>query len=191
MARCSCNNCGQHIEFDDSMAGSEVACPTCGMDTELFLPRGELSPEINAPTPTYQQGKPASAASTTKQLQSDEGMPMATEGQPMPQRPGKVLAISIMTLAGGIIALLGCALTLLIIPFWIPWIFSLVLGIIATIKGSFMLANKPGFLSIKAIAIMQIVNIINFDAVNLTLGIITLVFLNDPKVKNYLRSKRL
>jgi len=111
----------------------------------------------------------------------------------MPQRPGKVLAISIMTLAGGIIALLGCAFIFLIFPLWIPWIFSLVLGIIATIKGSFMLANKPGFLSIKTIAIMQIVNAINPLGIlfNLPLGIITLVFLNDPKVKNYLRSKRL
>jgi hypothetical protein len=36
---------------------------------------------------------------------------------------------------------------------------------------------------------MQIVNIINCDVVNLTLGIITLVFLNDPEVREHLRSQ--
>ena len=42
-------------------------------------------------------------------------------------------------------------------------------------------ASALAFASAKTIAIMQIVNIINCDMVNLTLGIITLVFLNDPK----------
>ena len=36
---------------------------------------------------------------------------------------------------------------------------------------------------------MQIINIINCDMVNLTLGIITLVFLNDPEVRDHLRFK--
>ena len=205
MARCSCNNCGQHIEFDNSMVGSEVACPSCGMDTELFIPGGEAQPEIEAPTPPYQQVDPASAATTTDQLQSDGGMPATAEGQPMPQRPGKVLAISIMTLAGGIIAILGCGFILYITAFLlatnnilffltiISAIYSIILGILATIKGSLMLANKPGFLSVKTIAIMQIINLISCPGFvfNLPLGIITLVFLKDPEVKNYLRSKRL
>ncbi len=75
--------------------------------------------------------------------------------------------------------------------FWIPWIYSLILGIMAIIKGSQMLGSNPApaFASAKTIAIMQIVNIINCDMVNLTLGIITLVFLKDPEVKDWLRSK--
>ena len=123
----------------------------------------------------------------------------------MPQRPGKVLAISIMTLAGGIIAILGCGFILYItalsletniILFFLTIvlaIYSIILGILATIKGSLMLANKPGFLSVKTIAIMQIINLISCPGFvfNLPLGIITLVFLKDPEVKNYLRSKRL
>jgi hypothetical protein len=75
--------------------------------------------------------------------------------------------------------------------FWIPWIYSLVLGIMAIIKGSQMLGSNPApaFASAKTIAIMQIVNIINCDMVNLTLGIITLVFLNDSEVREHLRSQ--
>jgi hypothetical protein len=61
----------------------------------------------------------------------------------------------------------------------------------ATIKGSQMLGSNPApaFASARTIAIMQIVNIINCDIPNLTMGIINLVFLNDPEVKDYLRSE--
>ena len=111
-------------------------------------------------------------------------------GQPI--KPGKIQAISVMTLVGGILAILTClGIGLATVGFWIPWIYSLVLGIMATIKGSQMLGSNPApaFASARTIAIMQIVNIINCDVVNLTLGIISLVFLNDPEVKKHLRSQ--
>ena len=115
---------------------------------------------------------------------------VAPAGQPI--KPGKLQAVAIMTLAGGIWAILTCfGIGLGTAGFWIPWIYSLVLGIMAIIKGSQMLGSNPApaFASAKTIAIMQIVNIINCDMVNLTLGIITLVFLNDPEVRDHLRSK--
>lgn len=115
---------------------------------------------------------------------------VAPAGQPI--KPGKLQAVAIMTLAGGIWAILTCfGIGLGTAGFWIPWIYSLVLGIMAIMKGSQMLGSNPApaFASARTIAIMQIVNIINCDMVNLTLGIITLVFLNDPEVRDHLRSK--
>ena len=115
---------------------------------------------------------------------------VAPAGQPI--KPGKLQAVAIMTLAGGIWAILTCfGIGLGTAGFWIPWIYSLVLGIMAIMKGSQMLGSNPApaFASAKTIAIMQIINIINCDMINLTLGIITLVFLNDPEVKDWLRSK--
>ena len=109
-----------------------------------------------------------------------------------PAVPGKIQAISIMTLVGGILAILTCfGIGLGTAGFWIPWIYSLILGIMATIKGSQMLGSNPApaFASAKTIAIMQIVNIINCDIPTLAMGIINLVFLNDPEVKEYLRSE--
>ena len=97
-----------------------------------------------------------------------------------------------MTLVGGILALLTCfGMALGTMFIYIPWIYSLVLGIMAIMKGGQMLGSNPApaFASARAIAIMQIVNIINCDVVNLTLGIITLVFLNDPEVREHLRSQ--
>jgi hypothetical protein len=37
--KCKCNNCDQHIAFDKSMAGAEVTCPGCGIETVLYMPR--------------------------------------------------------------------------------------------------------------------------------------------------------
>ena len=115
---------------------------------------------------------------------------VAPAGQPI--KPGKLQAVAIMTLVGGILALLTCfGIALGTMFIYIPWIYSLVLGIMAIIKGSQMLGSNPApaFASARTIAIMQIVNIINCDMVNLTLGIITLVFLNDPEVREHLRSQ--
>ena len=103
--------------------------------------------------------------SATPAVALPEGMPPAARKGP----PGKVQAIGIMTLVGGILALLTCfGIALGTLFIYIPWIYSLVLGIMA---------------------IMQIVNIINCDMVNLTLGIITLVFLYDSEVREHLRSQ--
>ena len=123
----------------------------------------------------------------TSAIPPEEIPPVARTGP-----PGKVQAIGIMTLVGGIMALMYClGWGLATLGFWIPWIYSLVLGIMAIMKGSQMLGSNPApaFASARTIAIMQIVNIINCDMVNLTLGIITLVFLSDPEVREHLRSQ--
>ena len=107
-------------------------------------------------------------------------------------KPGKIQAISVMTLVGGIIAILTCmVIGLSTMGLWITWIYSLILGIMATIKGSQMMGSNPApaFASAKTIAIMQIVNIINCDMPNLVMGIINLVFLKDPEVRGYLHSE--
>ena len=36
---CPCNNCSGNLEFDSEHAGETVACPHCGMDTVLLVPR--------------------------------------------------------------------------------------------------------------------------------------------------------
>lgn len=115
-------------------------------------------------------------------------------------QPGKVQAIAIMTLIGGIIAVLvamtwglygifaglatvgiGCILL-------IPACYSMILGILAIVKGAKLL-GRTGYQEAppRAIAILQIINIISCDAVNLVLGILTLVFLNEPEVSAYYR----
>src|SRR5256885_312797 len=37
LAKCSCSQCGNHIEFPLEGAGAVVACPHCGQQTQLTL----------------------------------------------------------------------------------------------------------------------------------------------------------
>jgi hypothetical protein len=117
------------------------------------------------------------------------------DGLRRPQNPGKVQGIAIMTLVGGILAILmsltwmGVGVgTMGVCCLWPGTYYSLVLGIMATIKGAQLLGQDDHLQSPpKAIAIMQIINIINGDVTNCVLGIVTLVFLNEPEVRDYYR----
>jgi DNA-directed RNA polymerase subunit RPC12/RpoP len=61
-AKCSCQICSGHIEFDASRAGEAVACPHCGMETTLFVPatdRKVASPPVLLPeTPPANNNPP-------------------------------------------------------------------------------------------------------------------------------------
>ena len=122
------------------------------------------------------------------------------------EKPGKATAIAINTLVGGILAmLLGiggifgyflfvistigfglCMFPIILLP-----IYSLVLGVMALIKGIQLLGSDPipAYETAKTTSVMQIVNIICGDGINTTLGILNLVFLNDPEVKEWVRSQ--
>ena len=115
----------------------------------------------------------------------------------------KVTAIAGMTLAGGIWALLvalgmaGYGLLAGIATFGlgclilIPAAYSLVLGVMATMKGARLLGSQPQAEEPpKTIAIMQIVNVVCGDFVNVVLGILTLVFLSEPEVNSFYQGGR-
>ena len=118
--------------------------------------------------------------------------PPGKVGIPPGEKPGKVQAIAIMTLVGGILAvvlgaslLLGLATTCIGLLWPGPY-FSIVLGIMAIVKGSKLLGREDYLETApRTIAIMQIINVINCDTINVVLGILTLVFLSDPEVDTY------
>ena len=41
--KCSCNHCSGNIEFDSEHAGQMVACPHCGLETKLYVPKVPLN----------------------------------------------------------------------------------------------------------------------------------------------------
>ena len=110
------------------------------------------------------------------------------------QKPGKVQAVSIMTLIGGIYAIVhflgvggsAAASTLGICCLWPGWYYGVVVGIFGIIKGSQLLGSNARSQSPpKGVAIMMIIDIINGDVVCLVLGIIILIFCGDPEVEGY------
>ena len=103
------------------------------------------------------------------------------------QKPGTVQAIAIMQLVGGILACLVSATVALSSFFlYIPWIYSLVVGILCIIKGAKLLGTNAHLEPPpKVNAILQIINIICCDWINLTLGIVSLVLQNNEEVRAY------
>ncbi len=114
-------------------------------------------------------------------------------GQFPQQKPDKIQAIAIITLVQGIMAIIGAlGWALGTFCLWVPFIYGLVYGIMAVIKGSAMLGQNPwpAYQTVRTTAIMGIVNVINCDLFfGMTGGIVILVFLNDPQVKAYIYSK--
>lgn len=44
LVECKCNNCPAQLEFDSENAGQVITCPTCGMETTLFI-QNTIQPE--------------------------------------------------------------------------------------------------------------------------------------------------
>jgi hypothetical protein len=108
--------------------------------------------------------------------------------------PGKYQAVTIIMLANGIInIILGLSLTwaaiatiigILCIPITV---LPLVLGIFEVVNAANILSNKPVKAErLRTLAIFEIINIIYGNLVSLTAGILNLVFLDSPEVKEYL-----
>jgi hypothetical protein len=105
---------------------------------------------------------------------------------------GKAQAVAVMTLAGGIVAILaaitGLAFSLGACLLWPGVYYSIVCGILCIVKGAQLLGpNARREAPPMVTAILQVVNVINLDLINVTLGIITLVFINDEEVRGYYR----
>lgn len=112
-----------------------------------------------------------------------------------PPKPGMVQAIAIMTLINGIlniITALGWTLSIIIGTIGIGiicapvTILPAVLGIFEIIYGAKLLSTPPKPVQpSQAIAIMEICCILELNVISLVVGILALVFYNDPTVKDY------
>ncbi|MBL8796644.1 MAG: hypothetical protein JNM56_22270 [Planctomycetia bacterium] len=182
-----CPGCQRQLKVPEEMLGHAVKCPRCGHTfdapvapaTTLEYRAVELAEEPSpAPLPP-----PLPEPPEPDYIQPERIYPAQSP-------PGKVQAIAVMTLVGGILAVLT-AVGLLLTCYCAAWpgtYYSLVLGILAIIKGSALLGREAHRETApRTIAIMQIVNIINLDIPNCVMGILSLVFLNEPEVRRYYR----
>ena len=115
-----------------------------------------------------------------------------------PPKPGYVQAISIMCLVDGILSILGGGTLVVVYLCGIVTVCCTPLGVYCVVLGIFEIIYATKLLPdpiqpvppAKYLAIMQIVNIINFDVIGLTIGIISLVFYSDAKVKAYFEARQ-
>jgi hypothetical protein len=184
----NCPSCDRGLQLPDNLTGQAVQCPTCG---HTFTATANGS----SPAPIYRpddvEPRPSRRSSPLPSHQED----YLDEPPSRPRRrekPGKVQAISIMMLVGGIYALIHAMGTVFALRLacclWPGTYYGIIVGIMAIVTASPLLGEtayrQP---APRTVAIMQIVNIIDFDVVNCVMGIISLVFLNEPEVRRYFR----
>jgi predicted Zn finger-like uncharacterized protein len=193
----SCPSCLRTLRVPESLLGQAVKCPSCSHTFTAPENLEEASPlRVAAPPPKDDDDNEPRPSKRRRRDDDYEDDDYKDDYEEAPRRrrrrekPGKVQAIGIMTLIGGILATLT-AVILMITIYGLCWpgtYYSLVLGIMAIVKGSQLLGERaPDQMPPSGIAIMQIINIVNCDWINLTLGIINLVFLGDEEVKSYFR----
>jgi predicted Zn finger-like uncharacterized protein len=188
----SCPDCQRPLRVPENLLGQAVKCPSC---SHTFM------------APESLEEKPARPAAPAPRVISDDEprpakLPVYDEDRGLDReqapsrprmKPGKAQAVAIMILIGGIYACLLSVGSTLLSGFacclWPGSYYGLVMGIMAIIKGSNLLGDNAYRLPPpQGIAVMMIINIMNADFVNLTMGILVLVFLSDPEVKEYFRS---
>jgi hypothetical protein len=113
-----------------------------------------------------------------------------------PAKPGKYQAMATMTLANGVLNILyGLGITATIVLGTIGiglicapmTILPVVLGIFEIIAATKMIATPPQRVAnFQTLAILEIIAVISGNAISLVVGILNLVFLNDPEIKAYL-----
>ncbi|MDP2311385.1 MAG: hypothetical protein Q8P41_00655 [Pseudomonadota bacterium] len=118
--------------------------------------------------------------------------------------PGKVQAIGVMHLIGGIFNLIIAAMWVLAGLSWgvatlgigfvmcCPVLLYLPVGILEIVSGvRHLSSDHSGLQPPKGIAIVEICMILTCSTFSMIFGILTLVFLSDPEVTAYYESKRL
>jgi hypothetical protein len=115
--------------------------------------------------------------------------PYAYQQQSAPVKPDKVKAIAIMSLVDGIINIMVALGWIALICTAPLGLYALVVGVVGIIYASKLLSSYPqGVTPNKTLAILQIVNIITGNVISTIIGIITLVFYDDPEVIHYYNS---
>lgn len=105
--------------------------------------------------------------------------------QPDGQKPATVTLMAALILVGGIWAVAQSAGVMIASACcWLTWAYALPVGIFAFLHGLTLLTN-PRQRPIKAVPILLIGCIINCDVVTMTLGIVALVLMGSPEVKDY------
>jgi hypothetical protein len=203
----ACPECDKHLQVPDDLIGKNVQCPEC---KHTFAARLEIQEKAPAAEPAVAPSKPAwekkssQKNSRKRKVRHDDDDDDDDDNdneedfarrrrirRAHDDKPGKVTAMGVMALVGGIIA---CLLFVSlgggsggICCLWPGTYYSLVAGILAIVKGSTLLgARAADHPPPTGTGVLLIVNIINFDVVNLTLGIIMLVFCADEEVKEYM-----
>jgi hypothetical protein len=195
----TCPECTKALQVPDELIGKTVQCPECKNTFTASLPTE--SDRDSEPVETKTTKSPSKNRKARTKVRdrddddddrddADDDIDIARRSRRRgEEKPGKVLAIGIMMLIGGIIGILY-SLTWAATCFGLLWpgtYYSLVMGILAIVRGAGLLGGSAQQQTPPTgTAVMMIINIINLDVTCCVLGVVCLIFCNDEEVTNYL-----
>lgn len=201
----TCPECGKNLQVPSDLLDTNVQCPECKVTFVAELPEPPALPPPAAPSRSTkaawdEKKTGAGNAKKTRRRREDDDEEEDDDYDDVDRRrsrdgrggvPGQVTVIGVMSLIGGVVAILmffvvsGSSGGLCCL--WPGTYYSMVLGVMAIVKGASLLGSSAQLQSPPfGLGVMMIINIINFDVINVVLGILVLVFSNDEDVKNYL-----
>jgi predicted Zn finger-like uncharacterized protein len=197
--RFSCPVCKTSYTVRDADSGKKAECKKCGQRIQVPIPipqqrnktvLGDIDSDDEPIdlTPITYVPDPAPASEPTPVEHQPELPP--EYDRPRGQ-PGKVQAIAFMLLLGGGFAIawvVGWVILSACVCFaWPGTYYSIVFGIMAIIRGAELFGRSARRHSPRTLLMMQVIAVVSLDPVNLTCGIVGMVFLNDPDVDRYFK----
>jgi hypothetical protein len=188
----ACPECGQTLQVPGELVGTAVQCPKC---QHAFTAAPPEKPKVPEAAPV---ADPGASKPPLEESEKREEHRAREDEEPKPYsvtkdvKPGHVTGMGIMALIGGsgaiLIAVAAGALTVGTCCLWPGTYYSLVIGILAIVRGSALLgANAYEQVPPRTLAILMIINIINGDINSFVLGIIMLTFCAEKEVIEYLK----
>lgn len=104
------------------------------------------------------------------------------------EKPSNLQLLAICLIVGGVFSIMMAA-TVALASFclWLPWIYGLIAGILAIIKGVKLMGDGSfGAGTPTTQSVLLIVNVINFDFMSVIMGVIALVMSQDHDTRTYL-----
>jgi DNA-directed RNA polymerase subunit M/transcription elongation factor TFIIS len=187
----ACPECGQTLQAPSELLGTAVQCPKCQHAFTAAAP-AENKKQSAAPVAPRDAPKEDEAMEEKRRVRDDDANLRELRSIKRDQKPGHVTGLGIMALIGGICAMLWAigagGLSAGACCVWPGTYYSLVIGIIAIVRGSALLGDNAHDQPLpKTLAILMIINIINGDITNFVLGIIMLTFCGEKEVIAYFK----
>jgi len=108
---CSCDNCGQNLEFPAEGVGSEVQCPSCGMKTLLYRIASVPVSSVPIPPPVQRASADVSAGKSTERTRASiPPKPPAPSAPALTSEKGKSWVRTVVTVIVTAVVLLAIGL---------------------------------------------------------------------------------
>jgi ribosomal protein L37AE/L43A len=192
-----CPSCAARMAVGRGDVGSLVECPFC-MKQFLAEPVEPMPPIPKPARRTFSRRDDDEAPRRRRSLRREEDDEDDDDDRPRRRRtrrsrrdtrPGGISTVGGLMLGGGIYGLIyviGCgAGSVGFCCFWPGLWLQLVWSVLAIVRGAAMLNQDDRQGPPNTLVILQIISIVNFDIINMILGIVALVNLNDDRVKEY------